>query len=55
MFFVLHKSRFSRFTYDLLHSLFQLPGLQTLSRIVVRIVVNTVNQKIKLKEGGINR
>ena len=49
-FVVLHKSRFSRLASDLLHSLFQLNGFKTLSRIELRNVVSYgQSQKSKIK------
>ena len=52
-FFVLYKSRFSRLTSDLLHSLFQLNGFYVLSCIEFCSILKTVKVKrAKSKETG---
>ena len=54
-FFVLHKSRFSRLTSDLLHSLFQLnDGFENISRFELRNVMNTFNVSRTKLGNGIN-
>ena len=46
-FFVFYRSRFSRLTSDLPHSLFHVNGFLILSRMELRNVVNTVKVKEK--------